>query len=94
VCEEGCLSVPGVAAEVTRAARIRVEGFNEYGDPLQFESDTFLATVIQHEVDHLNGVLFIDHLGRLKRDLIRRKLKKQARQKNKENAKKDQVVLV
>jgi peptide deformylase len=83
VCEEGCLSVPEFAAEVTRAAKIRVEGCDEYGKPVVIETDTFLATVIQHEIDHLNGILFIDHLGRLKRDLIKKKLRKQARQREK-----------
>ena len=80
VCEEGCLSVPGFSAEVVRPSKIRVEAFDENGKSLMIETETFLATVIQHEIDHLEGVLFIDHLGRLKRDLIRKKLKKQARQ--------------
>lgn len=79
VCEEGCLSVPGVTAEVVRPAKIRLEAFDGYGNPVGIEDETFLATVIQHEIDHLEGVLFIDHLGRLKRDLLRRKLRKQAR---------------
>lgn len=91
VCEEGCLSVPGFASEVTRAKKICVEGFDEYGKPVEIETDTFLATVLQHEIDHLEGVLFIDHLGRLKRDLVRRKLKKKARQKDKDTQ--QQVVL-
>lgn len=80
VCEEGCLSVPGYAADVVRAAKIRVEAYDEYGAPVTIETETFSATVIQHEIDHLNGILFIDHLGRLRRELIRKKLKKQARQ--------------
>ena len=79
VCEEGCLSVPGFAANVTRAAKVVVEGYNEHGKPVKIETNTFLATVLQHEIDHLNGMLFIDHLGRLKRDLIRRKLRKKTR---------------
>lgn len=80
VCEEGCLSVPGYTAEVTRPAHIRVEACDEFGKPVTIDTETFLATVIQHEIDHLNGVLFIDHLGRLRRDLVKKKLKKQARQ--------------
>lgn len=80
VCEEGCLSVPNYTAEVIRPAKIWVTGFDEHGKPVALETDTFLATVLQHEIDHLQGVLFIDHLGRMKRDLIQRKLKKQARQ--------------
>ena len=82
VCEEGCLSVPGFTSEVVRPAKIRLEAFDADGNPVTIEDDTFLATVLQHEIDHLDGVLFIDHIGRLKRDLIRRKLKKQARQQN------------
>jgi peptide deformylase len=81
VCEEGCLSVPGVSENVTRFAKVIVEGYNEQGKPVKIETETFLATVLQHEIDHLNGVLFIDHLGRLKRDLIKRKLKKKSRGK-------------
>ena len=83
VCEEGCLSVPDFTAEVVRPAKVKVEGFDGYGKPVTIETDTFLATVLQHEIDHLNGILFIEHLGRLKRDLIKRKLKKRARQKDK-----------
>ena len=83
VYEEGCLSVPGYTAEVNRAARVCVEGFDEYGKPVKIDTDTFLATVLQHEIDHLNGVLFIEHLGRLKRDMIKRKLKKRAFQEKK-----------
>jgi peptide deformylase len=83
VCEEGCLSVPGYSENVTRAAKVVVEGYDEHGKPVKIETDTFLATVLQHEIDHLNGVLFIDHIGRLKRDMIRRKLRKQARKEQK-----------
>ncbi len=88
VYEEGCLSVPGFSAEVTRPSKIRVEAFDEHGEPVVIETETFLATVIQHEIDHLNGVLFIDHLGRLRRELIRKKLKKHARQEMKAKMKK------
>ena len=84
VCEEGCLSVPEFTAEVTRAAKICVEGFDEYGKPVNITTDTFLATVLQHEIDHLEGVLFIDHIGRLRRDMVKRKLKKQARHRQKD----------
>lgn len=84
VCEEGCLSVPGFSENVTRAEKIVVEGFDEHGKPLKIETDTFLATVLQHEIDHLNGVLFIDHIGRLKRDTIRRKLRKEAKRLQKQ----------
>lgn len=87
VCEEGCLSVPGFTAEVVRPSKIRLEAFDGHRNPVIIEDDTFLATVVQHEIDHLDGVLFIDHIGRLKRDLIRRKLKKQARQQDKKTSK-------
>jgi peptide deformylase len=78
VSEEGCLSLPGFSENVPRSAKIVVEACNERGKPVKIETDTFLAIVLQHEIDHLNGILFIDHLGRLKRDLIRRKLRKQS----------------
>jgi peptide deformylase len=83
VCEEGCLSVPGFSEDVTRAEKIVVEGYNEDGKPVKIETDTFLATVLQHEIDHLDGILFIDHIGRLKRDIIRRKLRKEAKRQYK-----------
>jgi peptide deformylase len=78
VNEEGCLSLPGFSENVPRSASIVVEAYDECGKPGKIETDTFLAIVLQHEIDHLNGILFIDHLGRLKRDLIRRKLRKQS----------------
>lgn len=81
VNEEGCLSLPGFSENVARAANIVVEAYDERGKLVKIETDTFLAIVLQHEIDHLNGVLFIDHLGRLKRELIRRKLRKKSRQK-------------
>ena len=78
VNEEGCLSLPGVSENVPRSAKIVVEAYDERGKPVKIETNTFLAIVLQHEIDHLNGILFIDHLGRLKRDLIRRKLRKKS----------------
>ncbi len=74
--EEGCLSLPGQYAEVERPKKIRVKYFDYHGEPLELEADGLLATCIQHEIDHLNGVLFIDHLSSLKRDMVLRKLKK------------------
>jgi len=77
--EEGCLSVPEFYEEVERPARCRVK-YLDYDDNLQtLDAEGMLATCIQHEMDHLEGVLFIDHLSRLKRDLILRKLKKEQR---------------
>lgn len=73
---EGCLSVPGFQFEIERSAMIKVKGLDEKGDKLEFTASGLLAAVIQHELDHLNGVLFIDHVSRLKRDIVISKLKK------------------
>ncbi|MGD9331171.1 MAG: peptide deformylase [Desulfobacterales bacterium] len=77
---EGCLSVPDFRADVKRDAHIRVEGLDRQGRPVHFEADGFLAIVLQHEIDHLNGVLFIDRISSLKREIYKRKRKKQLRQ--------------
>jgi peptide deformylase len=74
--EEGCLSVPEHYADVVRPARIRVRYLDRQNDIRQLEADGLLARVIQHEMDHLDGVLFIDHLSSLKRNMILRKLLK------------------
>ena len=79
VHEEGCLSIPDVTAEVERPAMTRVSYLDQEGKPQEAELEGFLATIVQHEVDHLNGVLFIDYLSRLKRDMIVRKFTKQKR---------------
>lgn len=70
--EEGCLSVPGIYDKVVRPASVKVQAWNEKGKPFTLEAEGLLATVIQHETDHLNGVLFLDHLG----DRRRRKILK------------------
>jgi len=64
--EEGCLSIPGVFSEVRRSQRIRVQAIDRHGEPFELEATDLLAVCIQHEIDHLNGVLFLDHLSRLK----------------------------
>ncbi|MBF0188557.1 MAG: peptide deformylase [Magnetococcales bacterium] len=74
--EEGCLSVPEQMAEVERAAWVRIRALNRDGEVVEFDADGLLAVCLQHEIDHLNGVLFIDHLSRLKRAMIVKKLKK------------------
>ena len=74
---EGCLSVPDYRADVKRAAFVRAEGLNRNGDPVTIETDDFLAVVLQHEIDHLNGVLFIDRISSLKRELYKRRVRKQ-----------------
>jgi peptide deformylase len=76
--EEGCLSVADFSAEVRRHARVTVTGLDREGKPLKVTGEGLLAVVLQHEVDHLNGILFIDRISRLKRGLYLRRLKKQA----------------
>ena len=74
---EGCLSVPDYRTDVRRAEWLRVEGFDRFGTPLKFETDGFLAIILQHEIDHLNGILFIDRISALKRSMYKRKVMKQ-----------------
>ena len=74
--EEGCLSIPGFREPLTRANKVTVRAQNEKGEAIELEGDELLARAFQHEIDHLNGVLFIAHLSALKRDIIRRKIKK------------------
>ncbi len=68
--EEGCLSIPGQYADVNRPAELQIQAWNTRGRPFTIEVDDILATVIQHELDHLNGILFIDHLSKRKREKI------------------------
>jgi peptide deformylase len=79
VWEEGCLSVVDFTAEVNRAARIVVKAFTPDQKEVRLEADGLFAVALQHEIDHLNGKLFIDRISRLKRDLYRRKVKKMQR---------------
>ncbi len=76
--EEGCLSVPGVFDTVRRAEKIRMRALDLQGQPLELDADGLLAVCIQHEIDHLDGKLFVDYLSGLKRDRIRKKLAKAA----------------
>lgn len=78
--EEGCLSVPGVYETVERSDWIRVEALDENGEPFNREAEGLLAVCIQHEIDHLDGKLFVDYLSRLKRARIRKKLEKVQKQ--------------
>jgi peptide deformylase len=78
--EEGCLSLPDHYADVTRAARVRVAYLDRDGTRIETEAEGLLATCVQHEIDHLDGMLFVDHLSKLKRDMILRKLVKSRRQ--------------
>ncbi len=77
--EEGCLSVPGFTETVERARRIRVRALDLQGRPFEFEAEGLKAVCIQHEMDHLDGKLFVDYLSELKRQRIRKKLAKSAR---------------
>lgn len=74
--EEGCLSIPGLKDIVERAASIVVEGLDPDGNPLRLEADGLLARVLQHEVDHLDGVLFVDRVSPLKRKLLLKRWQK------------------
>lgn len=78
--EEGCLSVPGVYETVQRANAVRVRALDRDGEPFELETDGLLAVCIQHEIDHLDGKLFVDYLSQLKRTRIRKKLEKEQRQ--------------
>ena len=73
---EGCLSIPGEAEDVDRAETVLVRYLNEQGEPQEMKADGLLAIAIQHETDHLQGVMFVDHVSMLKRELIRKKMKK------------------
>ena len=76
VYQEGCLSVPGIYADVTRSDVITVQALDRHGKPFSLEADGVLAVCIQHEMDHLDGKLFVDYLSPLKREMVRKKLAK------------------
>ena len=80
VYQEGCLSVPGIYADVTRSDVITVQALDRHGQPFTLEADGVLAVCIQHEMDHLDGKLFVDYLSPLKREMVRKKLAKQRKQ--------------
>jgi len=79
VSEEGCLSVPNNYAKVDRAEKVTVQALNEHGEAFELEAEGLFAICIQHELDHLQGKLFVDYLSPLKRDRIKKKLEKEAR---------------
>jgi peptide deformylase len=79
VHEEGCLSIPEIYDDVERPAQVKVKYLDLEGEPQEIEANGLLATCLQHEIDHLNGVLFIDHLSKLKRDRITKKFVKAAK---------------
>lgn len=83
---EGCLSIPGLQEEVTRHDRLTVRGVDAEGEPVEFTCDQLLSRAIQHEVDHLNGVLFVDRLSPVRRKLLAKKLKKIAEERSEARA--------
>ena len=78
--EEGCLSVPGQFAEITRSGNCYIKYLDYYGQPQELKTEGLLATCIQHEIDHLEGILFIDYLSKLKKTMIVKKLSKEKKQ--------------
>ena len=81
VYQEGCLSVPGIFADVERAEQITVRALDRAGQPFEITTDGLLAVCIQHEIDHLDGKLFIDYLSPLKREMVRKRLAKAQRER-------------
>jgi peptide deformylase len=84
--EEGCLSVPEHYSEVARPAKVRVRYLDRDGNKQELDCEGLLATCVQHEIDHLDGILFIDHISALKRNMILRKLLKTRKEKEREEA--------
>ena len=84
--EEGCLSLPGQYADITRPARVKVRYLDETGAKREMQADGLLAACLQHEIDHLDGILFVDYLSALKRNMIMRRLAKEQRLKQDEQA--------
>jgi peptide deformylase len=82
VSEEGCLSLPGIYDKLARATQIRVRALGRDGQPFEMDANGLLAVCIQHEIDHLEGKVFVDYLSELKRQLIRRRLEKERKQRS------------
>ena len=80
--EEGCLSIPDVVAEVNRASQIEIKGYDLDGNEVHYEAEGYLARAFQHEMDHLNGILFWDNLAKMKRDILKRKFKKKIKEQD------------
>ncbi len=79
--QEGCLSIPGIYETITRPSDVRIAGLDREGNPFEMDADGILAVCIQHEIDHLDGKLFVDYLSPLKRNRIRKKMIKAARER-------------
>jgi peptide deformylase len=80
--EEGCLSIPDVISEVNRASKVEIKGYDLDGNEVRYEAQGYLARAFQHEMDHLNGILFWDNLGKVKRDILKRKFKKKIKEQD------------
>ncbi|HLU14639.1 MAG TPA: peptide deformylase [Burkholderiaceae bacterium] len=91
VFEEGCLSVPEIYDEVERAARIRVRALDEHGKEFELDAEGLLAVCIQHEIDHLDGKVFVEYLSRLKQERIRTRLRKRERERVREQRERETV---
>jgi peptide deformylase len=76
ICQEGCLSLPDFYEEVERPAKVKIKALNRQGKEIELAAEGLLAVCLQHEIDHLNGKIFVDHISRTKRDIIIRKLQK------------------
>ena len=76
VAEEGCLSVPDIYNQVKRSSKVTVKALDENGDPIEITKEDLTARALQHEIDHLDGILFIDRIGRMERQILLNKLKK------------------
>ncbi len=74
--EEGCLSIPGIYSQIKRSLKVTVKALNENGDPVEIIKEGLTARALQHEIDHLDGILFIDRVGRMERQILLNKLKK------------------
>lgn len=79
VAEEGCLSVPDIYSQVKRSLKVTVKALNQNGDPIEITKEDLTARALQHEIDHLDGILFIDRIGRTERQILLNKLKKKKR---------------
>ncbi len=86
IMKEGCLSVPGLEAEIKRAENVKVTGLDKNGNAVNIDAKGFLARVIQHEIDHLDGILLLDRIGFIKRDIFKRRLMKQLKETAREQA--------
>lgn len=81
VAEEGCLSIPGVYSQVRRSSKVTIKAINENGDPIEITKEGLTSRALQHEIDHLDGILFIDRIGRMERQILLNKLKKKNNRK-------------